>query len=608
MPTLNIGGQRVKVGDDFTRLSPEQQNSTVDEIAKSLAPKAPEAPVAAPAAEAPADQSWSGSILPVSKDAAGNAQFDSNAGLVGAVKRAFMLPGDAMAGKVDPTSEEGIGRAAEFAGVFSPATPAAGTGRAIAASTPRVERPGLEAAAAAERLGVDLPRAVASDSTTVQQGGKILSNVPLGGAPLRNASQKAIDQLGAAADNVAPGGNPANAGAAARTGITGHSKALGQRVSDAYANVDTLITQNVTTPLSNTSKVALEIGANRSNAALPESAAVSRIQEALKRPEGLNYQGIKQLRTDIGETLEDPARIVASGASQAELKRIYGALSDDLRDAVGRGGGKQASDAFESANQLATRSAREREALQKVLGRDVSDERLFDRITAMAGSNARADRVSLARVKGAVGDDTWNEIGSGVISRLGRDADGNFSPDRFISGYGKISSEGKQALFGKGEMSSSLDDIATVSRRFKQLNQYANPSGTGQTVLGGALGSGLIADPVTTIATAAGARAVSSLMARPVSAKALAAYSRAYEQYATRPSNATLRALENTSRAVSAFIANEAGDKALAAQVFPSISRVQQLPAEQGNENQGINERQDRRVEQQPRQLLPNEL
>ena len=33
---LNIGGKRVKVGDNFRTLSPDQQNATVEEIARSL--------------------------------------------------------------------------------------------------------------------------------------------------------------------------------------------------------------------------------------------------------------------------------------------------------------------------------------------------------------------------------------------------------------------------------------------------------------------------------------------------------------------------------------------------------------------------------------------
>ena len=575
------------------------------------------APAAAPAAAAEPSKAYTGSILPLSRDAEGNVSFDSNAGLVGAFKNAFTAPGRAMSGELPvtgldgQTSPEAIAEGFNFAGTFGAVpTPAAGTGRAIAAAAPRVERPGMEAAAAANRLGVDLPRAVVSDSTSVQQAGKIITNVPFAGTPLRNASQKAIDQLGQAADsavNSVGTGNVANAGNAARTGITGYAKGLAGRVTDAYDNVDNLVTQNVTTPLSNTAKTALEITAQNANAALPEGGAVARVREALSRPEGLNYQGIKRLRTSIGEALDSKESIVASGASEAELTRLYGSLTDDLKQSVARGGGEKASKAFEEANKLAARTSREREALQKVLGNDVSDERLFDRITAMAGSNSRADRVSLARVKGAVSGDTWNEISSGVISRLGRDADGNFSPDRFITGYGRISPEGKRSLFGSGELANSLDDIATVSRRFKQLNQFANPSGTGQTVLGGAIGTGLYNDPISTVATTVGARVVSSLLSKPVSAKALAAYSRAYANAAQSPTNATLRVLENTSRAVAAIAAHNAGDKSLAQTFLPQLSSVKSVPADQGNENNGATEDQNQRVYDASRRLMPNE-
>jgi hypothetical protein len=44
MPVLTIGKQKVNVGDEFLRLSPEQQQSTVDEIADSLGINGPGAP------------------------------------------------------------------------------------------------------------------------------------------------------------------------------------------------------------------------------------------------------------------------------------------------------------------------------------------------------------------------------------------------------------------------------------------------------------------------------------------------------------------------------------------------------------------------------------
>ncbi len=55
MTTLSINGKKVKVSDDFLKLSPEEQNRTVEEIAKGIgvAPKV-EAQPAAPAAAAPA--------------------------------------------------------------------------------------------------------------------------------------------------------------------------------------------------------------------------------------------------------------------------------------------------------------------------------------------------------------------------------------------------------------------------------------------------------------------------------------------------------------------------------------------------------------------------
>lgn len=62
MPTINIGGQRVKVGDGFMSLSPEEQNATVEEIARTLKPAAPvdKAPIQAQ----PAPQQGFGELTP----------------------------------------------------------------------------------------------------------------------------------------------------------------------------------------------------------------------------------------------------------------------------------------------------------------------------------------------------------------------------------------------------------------------------------------------------------------------------------------------------------------------------------------------------------------
>ncbi len=76
-------------------------------------------------------QSYSGSILPFTRDASG-VHFDSNAGLLGTMKSAATLPGDVVSGKVDPTGDEAIERAADFGMLATPLTPGIRVGEGVA--------------------------------------------------------------------------------------------------------------------------------------------------------------------------------------------------------------------------------------------------------------------------------------------------------------------------------------------------------------------------------------------------------------------------------------------------------------------------------------------
>lgn len=105
-----------------------------------------------------------GMLWPVSwnADDGSDYSFDSNAGLVGAIKRAITLPGEAMRGEVDPLSAKGIGRAAEFASVASPMTPGLRAGSHVipgvlsgATKKARVEAPSAHALRAAAEEGYE---------------------------------------------------------------------------------------------------------------------------------------------------------------------------------------------------------------------------------------------------------------------------------------------------------------------------------------------------------------------------------------------------------------------------------------------------------------------
>ncbi|QIG68274.1 putative injection protein [Rhizobium phage RHph_Y1_10] len=536
-------------------------------------------------------------------------------GMYEGAKSAVTLPGRVYRGEVQMNDADGrvsqdlIGEALNFAMFGTPASPGGPLfvkGAAAAAPKPvppPVLKPGQEAALAADRLGVDLPRAAASDLTTVQQTGKFLTNIPFGGNPLRNASKQAINQLDDAALKAQRGygaGDVAAAGASVRQGIKDFSEnTLDDLVSKKYDVVDNLVKPDIASPLSATAKAVANIRARRGAAALPEDGVASGIvSDAIKR-DGLTYQGIKDLRSTIGSYIKKP-QLAPAGADQGELKAIYASLSDDLRGAVKAAGGDKAVSAFEEANSFAAKTATEQKALDKIIGPQ-SDEGLFSKIQSMAGSTSTADIQNLMRVRRSVSPETWNEMSSAVISKMGRDADGKFSPERFLTAYGKLSPNGKNLLFktsGKDDLASSLDDIATVSRRFKQLNEFSNPSGTGQAASGVGYFAGLFLEPTTVVSSLVGSRALSSVLSKPTTAKAMAKWTQAYEQAAKAPSKEASINLGARARVLALAIANDNGAPAAYNQISTALSRLRNVKAEPGDEHLRENDQQERERQQ----------
>jgi hypothetical protein len=104
MPTLNIGGKRVTVGDDFLQLSPEQQNATVNEIVQTMGSISGPTPVTeADTEQQEGTNSYTGSIVPARRDYTTGEASLAVPGIVSggaqAAKDAAMLPGQVYSGE-----------------------------------------------------------------------------------------------------------------------------------------------------------------------------------------------------------------------------------------------------------------------------------------------------------------------------------------------------------------------------------------------------------------------------------------------------------------------------------------------------------------------------
>lgn len=140
-------------------------------------------PQQAPAQPAATDQSWTGGVLPFSGDRPGDWRFDSNAGLMGDVKRAFATTGGVARGEIPamvPDTGQGVTNpqvetAAKTLGAMAlPMSPAAGTGKAITSiaamrrgeravpTREQLHRAGSEGFNTAKSMGVEYDPAVIS--------------------------------------------------------------------------------------------------------------------------------------------------------------------------------------------------------------------------------------------------------------------------------------------------------------------------------------------------------------------------------------------------------------------------------------------------------------
>lgn len=368
-------------------------------------------------------------------------------------------------------------------------------------------------------------------------------------------------------------------------------KAVSRR---AYDEVDRMIAPNANKahPLTETQGVVANILARRQASGTSKpGAAVDAISEALMRPGGLTYQGMKDLRTRFGTRVSDDLTQDVIGG---EFKAIYGGLTQDLRNSVQAAGGQPALAAWNKANFVHEMAMQRRANLEKIVGvkGDRTGEQVFERIAAMAGSTSRADLQTLLQAKKAMGPDAWHEVGGSIIQRLGRDAGGNWTPDRFVTAWGKLSPNGKNTLFGaSGAHRQAIDDIATISSHVRdRYAKFGNPSGTAQNVIRGeiltkgpwaAIGAGAWMAPISTATAVLGNRLIANVLASPATASSMAKWSKVYQSLIAKPTAGSLAFFQQASRNFSASIGDALGVNVNPMEFFRVINGARPVRADQ---------------------------
>ena len=479
---------------------------------------------------------------------------------------------------------------------------------AITAAAPLTKT--QEIAQAADRLGVSIPRAAATDSIPLQATSGAIKEMPIIGTPLVKASRQAAQGIENAVSDTASSygtGKTFAGGQAAKTGLTNWITDKSGDIADRlYGSVDRHIDPSIPSPLSATKQMADNISAKNIQAGLPAGKAVDIVQNAVNAENGLPYDAIKTLRTRVGEL--SSSGILPEGMSKGDLKQIYGSLTTDLRNSAQQAGGDAGVAAFDRANGLYSQIADKRQALASIVDGDASapPEQVLSRITQMAGGKSGADIQKLTQARKAMGADNWNEVSAAIINRMGRAAeDADFSGNRFVTSWNNMSEGGKNLLFnstGNEGGAQAMNDLVTVSNAHKRLLELGNPSGTGRSVTVGAILGGLATEPMSTLTAALGGNVFARVMASPVTAKEATTWARASYAAAANPSPITKTALANATANFAQKVSSQTGidpilifKKMQSPSIAPAQDQQQQQvpgPPSQQNNGGGVGQQQ----------------
>ena len=628
MPTLNISGiGSVQVDDSFLKLSPDDQHKTVDEIASSvkgsgtaastpaatpspplylgdngqaLTPEQTQALYAKPSTEPTSIagavsqgaqqgmQSPQPSWLPQNPlSAAGNIAGGVVGGVAGgatqAGKEAGMDPG--MAQRMG----EDIQNLATEEGIRTTMQPSPASLAPKGYVTPQPElTEGQQVAAAGRDLGIDIPNAITTDNRAKQMVGKYLSDVPVAGTPLAKAAQNTSNAIANTFKNVAQqygSGDPAIAGDKADLALTNYIKTISRDAENQlYNKTDTLVDPNVTRPLTATQPIAAAIDAKRANATIPSSSpATAAVQQALATPGGLNYQGIKDLRTYVGGQLDQG---LLSGPDNGEMKQIYGGLTNDLRATVQKAGGDQAVSAFNDANAKAAQMADVRQNLVR-LTKTNNQEGIVNKIIGYAGSTSTADIQQLQRVRDAIPPNVMDDIASTWVAKAGLDNQGNFSPTRLATSWGKLTEQGKNILFrstDNKQLANILDSAGVLAKREARIAAMGNPSGSGKYATMGGLAAAAWTHPFVTLGGVIGGRVLAHVWSKPATALPALNWVKDYARAAQFRTAGSQKLLANSARILSLSIAKELNVPQMIPRITQEIQGI--IPSQAQQQNQ----------------------
>jgi hypothetical protein len=261
---------------------------------------------------------------------------------------------------------------------------------------------------------------------------------------------------------------------------------------------------------------------------------------SLVRPGGVTFNGLQRARNHMAQVIAWAKKNPNPGFDVADLHRIYAAMTGDMEGIVRQHATvppDRAADALNLAHMTARTFIEQNGTLQRVLNIR-ADERMAGALITAAQEKTGNLRL-LAELRSSLPPDDFHMIAGSLLNELGHSpATGEFSLNRFVTNWSKISKNARQILFSPQHLQ-NIEDIVGMGEHIKGALRESNTSHTAGVLMlfdvardAILLGATMAAGTMSGTTMAGGALATPGLvfmhwLARPAVASSMARWARA---------------------------------------------------------------------------------
>lgn len=321
-----------------------------------------------------------------------------------------------------------------------------------------------------------------------------LAIVPGSSGVIERASKNTLDkinkQIRGAIDTVGTPTTFEGAGSALQSGVDKAVERFRTVASKKYDAFDAVIPKQNRFPIQKLTETLSKQGEGLTPALREafENPKIKPIIAAIAKdaPDGaLPFETVKSLRTRIGEMLTDKSLV--TDLPRVELKRMYGALSEDLKNAAIL----TSPDALKKFNDANDFYATNIKRIDRYFERVNQDKKTAEQAFKALQTNSKEGGTILRNTLQGLPSESASTVRATLLENLGKaDSSADFSSTRFLNGYKKLAPEAKKELFKtQPELQMNLDKLSKAVDVLGSVKQFENFSRTAETNVTAGLGA-----------------------------------------------------------------------------------------------------------------------